>query len=357
MKKMYLCTQMATLHIFNPEHDIALAANLANFTAPRAGRQLRHDLGFLPALWAKPDDYVLVDDVERAACSFRNVMESCWPGLCEPHWTDCRHLQGCRVERIEPWGWDAALVHQLRHWGVEGHLLPSGTYVDMIRRLSHRRTAMHLLASLQGDRRVGEAAECFTMDEVAACQNRWHDIVLKAPWSSSGRGVRFVSEPSDSVSKWITGVIGAQGSVMAEPRYENVYDLGMEFEATGDGRISYCGLSLFDTSKGAYTGNVLTNENKKKELIKRYISEDLLSKIKEDICHTLDVEEYVGPLGVDMMIVHKDGLYLLHPCVEINLRRTMGHVALSLPAPTDGESRAMRILYDGNNYQFNICKL
>ena len=45
-----------TLHIFNPEHDIALASGLANFTAPHAGRQLRHDLGFLPAIWAQEGD-------------------------------------------------------------------------------------------------------------------------------------------------------------------------------------------------------------------------------------------------------------------------------------------------------------
>ena len=49
-----------TIHLFNPEHDIALASNLANFTAPHAGRQLRADLGFLPALWAEEGDTILV---------------------------------------------------------------------------------------------------------------------------------------------------------------------------------------------------------------------------------------------------------------------------------------------------------
>ena len=34
-----------TLHVFNPEHDIALASNLSNFTAPHAGRQLRAPCG------------------------------------------------------------------------------------------------------------------------------------------------------------------------------------------------------------------------------------------------------------------------------------------------------------------------
>ena len=62
-----------TLHIFNPEHDIALAANLANFTSPKAGRELRRDLGFLPLLWAKEGDSVLVDDIEIAQRGWEDV--------------------------------------------------------------------------------------------------------------------------------------------------------------------------------------------------------------------------------------------------------------------------------------------
>ena len=54
------------LHIFNPEHDIALAYNSILFTPPHAGRELRSDLGFIPALWADDGDFVLVDDVEAA---------------------------------------------------------------------------------------------------------------------------------------------------------------------------------------------------------------------------------------------------------------------------------------------------
>ena len=54
------------LRVFNPEHDIALASFSPGFTSPHAGRQLRADLGFLPALWATEEDLVLVDDVEGA---------------------------------------------------------------------------------------------------------------------------------------------------------------------------------------------------------------------------------------------------------------------------------------------------
>ena len=54
------------IRIFNPEHDIALASNMERFTAPHAGRQLRSDLCYLPALWADEDDVVIVDDIDFA---------------------------------------------------------------------------------------------------------------------------------------------------------------------------------------------------------------------------------------------------------------------------------------------------
>jgi len=66
--------------------------------------------------------------------------------------------------------------------------------------------------------------------------------------------------------------------------------------------------------------------------------------------------QYVGPLGVDMMIVaqeNHDGFFL-HPCVEINLRRTMGHVALSLTPSIDDVLRVMRIEYMDNHYKLKI---
>ena len=75
---------MSKLHIFNPEHDIALASNLSNFTAPHAGRQLRHDLAFLPALWAGEGDALLVDDVEVARKGLLRLSHKCSPlsGFC-----------------------------------------------------------------------------------------------------------------------------------------------------------------------------------------------------------------------------------------------------------------------------------
>lgn len=330
-----------TLHVFNPEHDIALAANLSNFTAPRAGRQLRHDLANLPELWASDGDLILTDDVVTLS----------------------------EVDNVEPWGWDRALCAELKRRGVSPEVLPNDKQLQRIRELSHRRTAAQLLQSLLVDGTVGEVVECHTIDEVLKFLQMHSRVVLKAPWSSSGRGVRFVSQQegrlmlegaTPPVLQWAMNVQKAQGSLMAEPYYDKVEDLAMEFYADESGHIAYRGLSLFQTSSGAYTGNLLTTESSKEEFVNTYIPVSLLNVIRQKVQDNLLLEDYQGPFGIDMMIVRSEAdKYLLHPCVELNLRRTMGHVALALHKKLNPEGRSnfrkvMRIVYNGQKYELKI---
>ena len=65
---------------------------------------------------------------------------------------------------------------------------------------------------------------------------------------------------------------------------------------------------------------------------------------------------YTGPFGIDMMVVRNNhDEHVLHPCVELNLRRTMGHVALSLPTAFDVPTKVMRICYD-KTYRLRITR-
>ena len=260
-------------------------------------------------------------------------------------------------------------------WNVESG--KGNDWLDVIRELSHRRTAAQLLPLLQTEGTVGEATECTTMEEVQALANKYGQSVLKAPWSSSGRGVRFVScehsgtygshEPTGSlcdknVMGWLRNTLQRQGSVMVEPLYTKVKDFGMEFYSDGKGNVTYLGLSLFHTSNGAYTGNVIATERAKCDALSRYIPTPLLYQTQERICQLLAPvfkDKYHGPFGIDMMVVKQLTLNLLHPCVEINLRRTMGHVALALtnvcnPMTNDEVRHVMRINYFNHKYKLQI---
>ena len=158
---------------------------------------------------------------------------------------------------------------------------------------------------------------------------------------------------------WVRHVIEKQGSVMVEPYYNKVRDFGMEFVSDGKGLVSYVGLSLFQTSNGAYTGNILAFEEEKEHMISRYISVDLLKSVQQKTCAMMGLllkGRYAGAFGIDMMVVRRDDGdgFLLHPCVEINLRRTMGHVAISLTEHCSGLPKLMRIEYNSNVYKIRI---
>jgi hypothetical protein len=166
---------------------------------------------------------------------------------------------------------------------------------------------------------------------------------------------------------------------MVEPYYKRVKDFGMEFVSDGCGKVTFLGLSLFHTANGAYTGNIIATEATKREILSRYLPLKLLDAVVQKICVELGKmfnDRYCGPFGVDMMVVRYPQSSLetnhvqqncepctmnyalsLHPCVEINLRRTMGHAALALSPTDDDIRRVMRIDYANNVYKLRICRI
>ena len=356
---------LMTLHVFNPEHDIALAYDNKYFTAPHAGRQLRHDLDYLPALWAEDGDLVLVENVASARNHARRFMR--YSGRIRFVDRSGVGKLSDQIDRVSPWGWDAAVKFQLEQAGIREAVLPGGTWLAEIRRLSNRRFSSTVLkelrACLPGLPLVGEAFYAGDVEEVKRLVEKTGRTVIKAPWSSSGRGIRYVDSVLDApVESWARKVTVRQGGMMVEPYYGKVKDFGMEFVSDKTG-VHYAGLSVFHTVNGAYVGNSLADETEKRELISAYIPGDVLDKVggmlEQILTHRLQ-GIYQGCFGVDMMAVAYDGDsgspdagFRFHPVVEINLRRTMGHIALTLSERHEFHNRMMRIDYDGSHYHLH----
>ena len=345
------------LFVFNPEHDIALASGLRSFTAPHAGRQLRHDLGFLPMIWAEEGDAVLVDDIELAHQSMQALGLDI-KGLWVTPKTISHYLKQQPDDlKIVPWGWDAPIATELSRMGCPKQSLPDDDQLRMIRQMSHRQWAnIHLLSPLSHmPGLIGQAHAATSIGEVEEAIAALKTIVVKAPWSSSGRGVRTISSPlASGMRGWIGHVIERQRCIMVEPYYQKVIDLGMEFQLNGDGSAHYEGLSLFDTANGAYTGNRIDSEEDKEAILFQYISPALWHSVKTALTALLHqhLAHYRGRLGIDMMVVSTDDGLRLHPCVEMNLRSTMGHVALQLHRRYGLHHQSMQITYDGRYHLF-----
>ena len=55
-----------------------------------------------------------------------------------------------------------------------------------------------------------------------------------------------------------------------------------------------------------------------------------------------------------MVCADEEGQLFVNPCIELNLRRTMGHVALALGEKAADRERIMRVDFDGNRYRLCV---
>lgn len=326
------------LHIFNPEHEIALAMDKARFTPSHNVTKMRRELAFLPLLWAEPGDIVLVEDPEYAykmADQFKPYINK---GVTIMGYNRLRSVIHQKVGMqcfdlvASPWGWDKEVRHTLLSMGWPEDQLPSDEFLVELRNASHRRMAKGFLETT-GSQFV--SYEVTTINEIIGLIEKHGDVVLKSPWSCSGRGIRFVNKDNftPSLSRWIDNIVSQQGSIMVEPHYEKLRDFAMEFEVH-EGAVKFVGFSIFDTCYTAYSSSLIATEERKREILETYLFpseiDEAVSRCEDYIASILP-NGYEGGVGVDMMIVKGGDGFSLHPCVEINVRRTMGHVALCFP--------------------------
>lgn len=336
---------MRRLHLFNPSHDEALAAHTPYYYPARAARMLGNDLAVLPAWWAAPGDAVLLPDaVELPPADFTGK------GIRFLHLKDLRGGEAMDFEEICPWGWDALLVHQLQAARLAPDLLPDAEQLEVIRQLSSRETAVQLLHALRDTLKegCGTSSWCTSESAVWTAVEHYGAAMLKAPWSSSGRGVFAVHfPPNDNQRRRVEKLLREQGGVEVEPFYTRVQDFAAEFQIV-DHHTTYLGLSVFTTTEnGGYTGNRIGGTPFLESQLPATIRQQLPAVIAalQTQLDRLVAPHYQGPLGIDMMVVGEDdGTLVLHPCIEINLRRTMGHVALALqPLLPEGHTGIYRI--------------
>ena len=344
------------LHLFNPSHDEALAAHSPYYYPSGAARKLAVEWCLLPAIWAEAGDAVWIPE-EATKPDGEKTETNAWGK--ELNWLHTRELTAAvwnDVEEIVPWGWDLLLCHQLRKAGAPERLLPQAEELQTLRTLSSRQTTTEVLPLLKEALKgfplplVGESFLAHSEAEVLQQLEHHPTLMVKALWSCSGRGVfRIHRTPTASECGRIRKLIREQGAVELQPAYERDTDFALEFTATATGEVRCEGFSHFVTHPtGQYAGNLVTSP----EALAAQTTELIGSaEAVGTLCHTMAQQfshylagRYVGPLGVDLMTVRTETGKALMPCVEVNLRRTMGHTALHLAQKMDeGQLKATDI--------------
>lgn len=311
------------LHIFNPETDFALGHGQQHFTPKSSIISLRKKWALLPEIWASNGDYILLLDEDVELNHEKDIVLNKKTNIVRLR--ELSTFDFSLINRVFPWGWNYDLCQLLRKRGVPLNLMPDMAELTVIRELAHRRNTIkfHQLCATPSSMCPIELTNA--VDIINWCKSHPGGY-LKAPWSSSGKGVFKVKKWEDKiVSNWITGTLQRQKSILAEPDWEQNIDFATEWIYTG-GTAKFIGYSLFEVDEHSqYTRNL--------QLTQRYILNNLEQRgwndekllIQKQALESILGEAYSGPLGVDSLYSKKYGFNL---CVEINLRMTMGIVNL-----------------------------
>ena len=285
--------------VLNVEHDLCLASGERNFIPPRA----------------------VVEFAQRCR----------WIGKYMPV------PQG--AGRIVPWGWNMQLKERLLREGVPAAELPSDAELEFIKENSRRELAVELLEYLNGgyDGRIVSSRYrivAHSLQEIEEFLGKMVRVVLKAPLSGSGKGVRFVTEELMETDRgWCRRTLESQGAVIVEERLDVVQEFAMLFEV-GAGGIKFLGYSMFYASNGAYKGNLLASNGYIEEKLAKDVGKNILEEIRKNVAGFLQEKlcgRYTGFVGVDMFLYRGgEGRVMINPAVEINLRMTMGLIARNI---------------------------
>lgn len=318
------------MYLFNPDHDLALANFMSNFTPPASARKLRSDLAMLP-IWYAPEDAIIIAEGSLNDC-FLESAKSKLP--INNSLVSFSQLKNYSNLKVKPWGWNPAIRRQLLESSVPERLLPSLSQLELTRTYSGRQNAIKLLSELKemSDTFCGESYFFTNINDLLNYVNDSHgDQVLKIPYSGSGKGIVWIKgEITDKQIDWCKRVVNKQSGIVIEPVLSRVQDFAMEFEMTDSG-IKFIGYSLFQSAtSGAYVSNILMSDAAIEKKLSVYVDVALLSELKTKLETMLSsyFPHYRGYLGVDMMICQSDDTtYQLQPCIEINMRMNMGIVA------------------------------
>lgn len=335
---------MLKIHYFNPGHETAVLLGKRNYTAPTNVRKMQGDLALLPAWYAAKGDFVYMGDLKS-----HNLNLSCLADAINPNGLPLDEVaisslksSSSRLE-AEPWGvspHSLAQFERLRDCSALDIIVPEwcDDYFRLTGRMSAALTMTDLREKITDLELPQPATFCTSIEELELFISRNSaPYIIKTPYSSSGRGLMWVHENSldSKIAKWAASAISKQGAVSIELGLDKWLDFAMEFWSDGNGAVSYRGLSIFNTEeRGSYSGNILEPQPDMEMILTQYVSKEIIERVKMALIESLSDRYgaiYRGCIGVDMLIYQRDdGYYAIHPCIEINMRYTMGYVALRL---------------------------
>ncbi|GHT77297.1 hypothetical protein AGMMS50262_17920 [Bacteroidia bacterium] len=327
----------AMIRYFNPGHESAVL-NASKYYRPPANQVLmQNELAYLPAWYAQADDSVFVEN--PLPNDFLTDIQA-FPTLAKA--VVSSELTTLSSQTVDLWGISPQSVYffeKLKQTHSLDWQIPE--WKEIYRKLGSREAAQPVLSELiriipeiESDILPRRFSDIDTLEK-ELIQNHGQQIV-KSPYSSSGRGLVWL--PSEKIARSerqiISGMLNKQGSVSVEKALDKRLDFSMHFEISAGGKTEFIGYSVFQTNpKGVYERSLLASQEVLEKMIINRIDFSLLQQVKTELIQQIEknyAPHYVGCIGVDMLVYFSENKYKLNPCVEINMRKSMGYLAIRL---------------------------
>lgn len=326
---------------------------------------MEFDLELLPLFFADPKDYIIVNrkPSKQYIDSLKRLKVNIPSFSLETEITNNSEFINLKKNQLKPWGWSPAehkFLSQLKgNCSDNFKNSPVYKWLPQHRNLYSKKFATSILQTLLEDFPnehfipLNQLTEvCSTKSEFELLLKRWGQLMIKAPWSSSGRGLQTIRRTPVHPKVWekIMAIVKDQGYAIVEPYLNKVLDLAYQFEIK-KGKVEYLGISNFSTDyKGQYNGNSLNGlpVHLEKNLIDFVnLMPEIIIPAAIKVIEKSDLAIYYeGIFGLDTLIYLNDKNELkINPCLEINVRQNMGLLSIYLEKLIHPEKRGLYKTY------------
>jgi len=341
-------TGLPNIFLFNPTCEYAIANGTGSWQPNRILQKMEADLASLPLFFAQKNDKVIVNELPSE--SYLNHLHKI--GIQTPEFILKKDVisgnTNYRIDKLLPWGWSPA-AHKLlatikANCSAEFKSSPvfnwETEYKDFYSKKFAREILHEIISKYPFEHFIDKSQLteiCTSKEGFETLMEKWGKLMVKAPWSSSGRGLQPIRYKPIHPKVWakILAMVKDQGYTIVEPYLNKVIDLAFQFELK-KGEIRYLGISNFSTDyKGQYNGNSLNGlpdslEQNVKEFIER-VPSLVINPLIEILESSSFANNYEGCFGVDTLIFRDNvGELKVNPCLEINVRHNMGLLCLTL---------------------------
>ena len=323
-----------SLFHFNPTCELAVANGSPYYMAPALLREFEEELTPLMLLFSSGSDWILQEN-PVAETFVRELTRLGFPSaefLTKDEILSRINTLNINYIKLKPWGispaesylFDFIQPFTKQKWqpkmkDLYGRKMSSQFLHDFIQK--------HRQSIFPG---VDELPQLVTaIPEIERLIDRLGNVVVKSPFSSSGRGLQVIRRQKLNAAniQWINTNLKQQGYLVVEKWHNKLHDLSFQFYIGENGKVDYLGPSFFLTnSNGQYVGHHLNFSAYGQLPFSSLQINDIGHKLTDALVCSDYAKIHRGYLGIDALIYEEKNAVKFHPCLEINARYTMGTV-------------------------------